>query len=53
MQPLFEDGHKHVDRDGDPDLRPHRVWARSDEPLDAQMLLDPFEEEFDSPPRFV
>jgi len=39
--------------DGDPDLRFHRILGRTVELLDAQMLLDPLEEQFDLPARFV
>jgi hypothetical protein len=44
---LFDDGDQHVGRHGDPDLRLHRVLAGAEEGLDAQVLLDPFEEQFD------
>jgi hypothetical protein len=40
-----DDGNQQVDRDSDPDLGFDRVFAGSIEDLDAQMLLDPLEEE--------
>src|SRR3546814_17504723 len=39
----------HVDRDGDPDLRLHRIGRSAEERLDAQVLLDPSEEQLDLP----
>ena len=42
-----------VDRDGNPDLRLHRVLRRAVELLDPKMLLDPLEEEFHLPAAFV
>jgi hypothetical protein len=44
-EPLANDGDKHVDRDGDPDLGLHGILAGAEECLDSQMMLDPFEEE--------
>jgi hypothetical protein len=38
-----------MDGDGDPDLDPHRVRGSAIEGFDAQMLFDPFEEQFDLP----
>src|SRR3546814_6766858 len=46
---LAHDGDQHVDRDGDPDLRLHRIGRSAEERLDAQVLLDPFEEQLDLP----
>jgi hypothetical protein len=46
---LLDDRHQHVDADGDPDLRPHGVLRGAIEALDAQMLLDPLEEQLDLP----
>ena len=43
---LLDDGDEDVDRDGNPDLRLHRVLRRAVELLDPKMLLDPLEEEF-------
>ena len=46
---LFEDGRQQVHADGDPDLGLHRVVRVAVEGFDSQMLLDPFEEQFDLP----
>src|SRR5205823_2427053 len=46
---LLDDRHQHVGADGDPDLRPHGVLRDAIEALDAQMLLDPLEEQLDLP----
>lgn len=46
-------GDEHVDRDGDPDLDLDRVLRSAEEGLDAQVLLDPFEEKFHLPPAAV
>ena len=49
MKLLFNNGNQHVSRDGAPDLRLYCVLAVADETLDAQMLLDSFEEQLDLP----
>ena len=49
MQAFFQDGDEQINGDGGPDLSAHRVWRGAVKGLDAQMLLDPFEEEFDLP----
>lgn len=46
---FFDDGDKDINRDGDPDLRAHGVLGCSIEGLDAQVLLNPFEEQLDLP----
>src|SRR3954468_3618737 len=46
---LLDYRHQHVDADGDPDLRPHRVFGIAVEALDAQMLFDPLEEQLHLP----
>ncbi len=51
--PLLEDPNQHVNADGGPDLRLHRVFGGAVKPLDLEMLLDPFEKQFYSPPRLV
>ena len=38
-----------MDGDGDPDLDPHRVLGSALKGFDAQMLFNPFEEQFDLP----
>ena len=53
MKFLFNNGNQHVRGDGAPDLRLHRILAVADETLDAQMLLDPFEVQFDLPAALV
>jgi hypothetical protein len=50
---LFNDGNQHVSADGRPDLSLHGVLACAEKVLDAQVLLDPFEKEFDLPTVFV
>ena len=49
MKFLFNDGNQHVSRHGAPDLRLDGVLAIAQELLDSQVLLDPFEEQFDLP----
>jgi hypothetical protein len=49
MQTFFQNGDEQINGDGGPDLRAHRVWRGAVKGFDAQMLLDPFEEEFDLP----
>jgi hypothetical protein len=46
---LLDDGHEHVNADGNPDLRLHRVDAVAIEGFYMQILLDPFEEQLDVP----
>ena len=46
---LLDDGHQDIDGDGDPDLRLDSVLGGTEERLDAKMLLDPLEEQFDLP----
>jgi hypothetical protein len=50
---LFNNGNQHVGGNGAPDLRLHRILAVADKAFDAQMLLDPLEEQFDLPAIFV
>jgi len=49
MQPFFQNGDEQINGDGGPDLSAHRVGRRAVKGFDPQMLLDPFEEEFDLP----
>ena len=49
MQPFFQNGDEQINGDGGPDLSAHRVGRRAVKGFDAQMLFDPFEEEFDLP----
>ena len=53
MKLLLDDGDEHVGRHGAPDLRLDRILAGAEEFLDAQMLLDPLEEQFHLPAAFV
>lgn len=53
MKFLFNNGDQHVSRDGAPDLRLYCVLAVADETFDAQMLLDPLEEQLDLPATLV
>ena len=50
---LPDDGHEHIDGNGDPDWSLHGVLAGALECLDSQVLLDPFEEQFHLPAAFV
>lgn len=50
---LVETGHHEVNADCDPDLGAHGVLCGAEEGFDAQVLFDPFEEEFDLPPAFI
>jgi len=49
MQTFFQNGDEQVNGDGTPDLGAHRVGRRAIQGFDPQMLLDPFEEQFDLP----
>src|SRR6202035_1994201 len=51
--PLLDDGDEDVERDGDPDLGLHGIFGCAEEAFDPQVLLDPFEEQFDLPAAFV
>jgi hypothetical protein len=46
-EPFANDGDQNVGADGDPDLGFDGVFAGSVKRLDAQMLLDPFEQQGD------
>ena len=46
---LVKDGNHEIDRHGDPDLGFDGIGTRSEVVLDAQVSLDPAEEEFDVP----
>ena len=49
MKLLLDDGNGHVSGLGVPDLRLYRVLARAQKTFDAQVLLDPLEEQLDLP----
>ena len=50
---LIETGHQQVNADCDPDLSSHGVLGCAEKCFDAQVLLDPLEEQFDLPAAFV
>ena len=50
---LIETGHHQINTRSSPYLGLHRVLAKPVKRLDSQVLLDPFEEEFDLPSSFV
>ena len=49
MQAFFQNGDEQINGDGAPDLGAYRVGTGAIKGFDAQMLLDPFEEQFDLP----
>jgi hypothetical protein len=51
MQLFLDDRNEDVDRDGNPDLGLHCILGCAVECFDAQVLFDPFEEQFDLPAR--
>ena len=53
IQFLFDDGDQYINCDGDPDLRLYGVFGKPVKLFDTQVLLDPFEEQFDLPAAFV
>ena len=53
MELLFDHCDQYIYADGDPDLCSYRVVRCSVECFDSQVLLDPFEEYFHAPTRFV
>ena len=53
MQFIFNNGDQNISRDGAPDLRLHGALAVTQKMFDVQMLLDPFEEQFNLPTTFV
>ena len=46
IEPLLNDGHQHVGGHGDPYLALDGILGSAEETLDAQVLLDPLEEQF-------
>ena len=50
---FFQDGEQEVYGHGDPDLSLNGIWGSSIKRLHLQVLLDPFEEQFDFPPGLV
>ena len=53
MKFLLNDGNEHLGEHGAPNLRLDCVLAVAQKLLDAQVLLDPFEEQLDLPAAFV
>ena len=53
LQLLFQNRHQHVNTDGNPNLGFHRVIAGAIKVFDAQVLLDPFEEQLHLPTALV
>ncbi len=53
MELFFDDSDQHIGGDGAPDLRLHRVLARAQKALDAQVLFDPFKEQLHLPTTLV
>ena len=53
MEAFSDDGNKDVSGNSDPDLGFYRVDGSSVEGLDAEMLFDPPEEQFDLPSALV
>ena len=49
MQTFFQNGDEQINGDGAPDLGAHGIGAGAIKGFDAEMLLDPFEEQFDLP----
>ena len=49
MKTLFDDRHQEINGDSDPDLRANGVFGDAVKGFDAQVLLDPFEEQFHLP----
>ena len=49
MEPLLQDGDEQVNGDGRPDLGVHGVGRGAVKGFDAQVLFEPFEEQFDLP----
>ena len=53
MEMFSHDGDERVDAGGDPELGLDGVLRSSQERLDPQILLDPFEEQFHLPSRLL
>src|ERR1039457_3417886 len=53
MQTFFQEGDEQINGDGGPDLGAHRVRTGAVKSFDAQMLLEPFEEQFDLPAALI
>ena len=53
FQFLLDNRYQDVNADGNPDLSLHGILGRAEKRLDTQVLLDPFEKDFDSPAALV
>jgi len=53
MEAFSDDGNKDIGGNGDPDLGFYRIDGSTVEGLDAEMLFDPFEEQFYLPSALV
>ena len=53
LQLFFHNRHQHINADGNPNLRLHRVVAGAVKMFDAQVLLDPFEEQLHLPTALI
>ncbi len=53
VKALLYDGNQDVNRHCNPDLSTHGVLGGAEKCLDAKVLLDPLEEEFNLPSRLI
>lgn len=53
LQIFAQDCDQNIDAHGDPDVGLHHVLGGAEKPLEVQVLLHPFEAQFDLPLRFV
>ena len=53
VEALLDDGDKHINRDGNPDLGFDGVLGGTEEDFDTKMLFDPFEKQLDLPPAAI
>ena len=52
-QLFFHNRYQHINADGDPDLRLHRIVAGAVKVFDAQVLLNPFEKQLHLPSALI
>ena len=52
-QALLDNGHEHINRYGNPDLRLHRVLRSPIERFDPKVLFDPAKEQLNSPAQLI
>jgi len=53
LEVVLDNGNEAVGDDGDVNLYAHSIFGFSPEPLDLEMLLDPFEKQLHLPPVFI